>query len=70
VAIANSSPGPIVLVAHTTLPGVEVHIDHAQVEAGGHAVITIHAGNSTASGSVEVAVQPTGQIIAIKTTVE
>jgi len=70
VAISNSSPGPIALAARSNTPGVEVHIDQAQLKAGDHAKLTIHAGNGASSGSVQVEVQPTGQIITIKTTVQ
>lgn len=70
VAISNSSPGPITLVARSAVPGVEVRIDQAQVKAGDRAVLTIHAGDKASSGSVYVRVQPTGQIITIKATVQ
>ncbi|MGA1995095.1 MAG: hypothetical protein ABSH45_04880 [Bryobacteraceae bacterium] len=70
VAISNSSPGPVTLAARSTAPGVEVHIDQAQVKAGDRAVLTIHAGDSATSGSVQVEVKPTGQVITIKTTVQ
>jgi len=69
VTISNSSPGPITLAARSTTPGIEVHIDQPQVKASEHAVLTIHAADGATSGSVEVRVQPTGQLIAIKTTV-
>jgi len=70
VTVSNASPGPITLAARSATPGIEVHIDRPQVKASDHAVVTIHAGDSATSGSVEVRVQPTGQVITIKTTVQ
>ena len=70
VAISNSSPGPITLTARSSAPGVEVRIDQPQVKAGDRAVLTIHAGDKASSGSVYVRVQPTGQLLTIKATVQ
>ena len=70
VTISNSSPGPVTLAARAATPGIEVHIDQPEVKANDRAVLTIHAGKGAASGSVMVRVQPTGQIITIKTTIE
>ena len=70
VTISNGMPGPIVLVARTTAPEIEVRVDHSQVNAGEHAVVAIHAKPGAASGTVEIQVQPTGQILAVKTTVQ
>ena len=70
VTISNASPGPITLAARSIAPGIEVHIDHAEVKASDHAVLTIHAGDGAISGSIEVRVKPTGQVITIKTTVQ
>ncbi|MGP8246638.1 MAG: hypothetical protein ACLQVN_19225 [Bryobacteraceae bacterium] len=70
VTISNSSPGPVTLAARSTTPGIEVHIDQAQIKASDRAVVTIHAGDGATSGSVEVRVLPIGQVITVKTTVQ
>jgi hypothetical protein len=70
VTISNSSPGPITLTARSSTPGIEAHLDQAQVKAGEHAALTIHASSAALSGSIEVQVQPTGQVISIKTTIQ
>ena len=67
VTITNGAPGPMTLVVYGTPPaGVEATLDRAELKAGEKAVMKIRAGKDAKPGVINVTVQQTSQIIAVK----
>lgn len=67
VTITNGAPGPMTLVVYDAPPaGVEATLDRTELKAGEKAVLKIRAGKDAKPGVINVTVQQTNQVIAVK----
>jgi hypothetical protein len=69
VAITNSAPGLMKVSIAGAVPGVDAKLERGDIKPGDRVVLTLHAGDKAKSGSLQVVVAPTGQIIPIQITV-
>jgi hypothetical protein len=70
VTFTNAAPGLMSLSVQDVPGGVEASFDHAQLNAGGKAVLTVKAGKRPQAGTIAVKVAQTSETIAIALTVK
>jgi len=70
VTISNGAPGVMNVSLHGTVSGVEASLDNQTLQGGGKALLTLKAGETPRSGSLEIEVEPIGQMIGIHVTVK
>lgn len=69
ITITNTAPGPMTLALPANSSGIDAKLDKTHLEAGGKAVLKLHARESAVSGAVELMVEQTGQHLPIQVTV-
>jgi len=70
VTITNGMAGSITLAIVQQIPGIEAKLENPDVPAGGKGVLTVHAGEKPASGSIQLRVKPIGPPLSVKVTIE
>ncbi|HEX3879156.1 MAG TPA: hypothetical protein VHW24_19365 [Bryobacteraceae bacterium] len=70
ITIENQTQGSVTLSIPTKPTGVEATFDHATVNSGQKAVLTVKAGDAAANGSFTVMVAPFGKTMPIEVVVE
>ncbi len=70
VNITNTSPGTMNLQVTGKIAGVEATLDNPSPKGNEKAVLTLKAGEEAVSGTLQLVVMPTGQVIPIKVTVK
>jgi hypothetical protein len=66
VTFSNTAPGNMSVTVDTGLPGIEAKFDHGAMKVGDKTVLILHAGEKAASGTLNVRVEQTGELIPIK----
>lgn len=70
ISIANSAPGMMKVTISGKVAGVDAKLDHSEIKPGERVILTVHAGDDAKSGTFDVRVDPTGQVIPIHVTVQ
>jgi hypothetical protein len=70
VTISNTAPGPMSLALSGAPPGVDVKLDHMNLNAGEKAVLSLRAGTDAKPGVLSIRVEQTNQIIPISITIK
>jgi hypothetical protein len=70
VTITNGAPGAMTLLVRTPIPGIETKFDKSTLQSSEKAVLTMTAGAAALSGSLDVQVDPIGQILPIQVSVK
>jgi hypothetical protein len=66
VIISNGATGAVSLTVMGVPPGVDAKLDHADVGAGGKAILTLRASARTRPGVISLRVEQTNQVIPIQ----
>jgi hypothetical protein len=69
VTITNSAPGVMNISLVGSVPGVDVKLDRAILNAGEKAVLTLRAGDNAQPGVLSIRVEQTNQVIPIQVTI-
>jgi hypothetical protein len=70
VTITNGAPGAMTLLIRTPIPGIATRLDKSALQSGEKAVLTMTANAAAVSGSLEVQVEPIGQVLPIQVSVK
>ncbi|HLH17143.1 MAG TPA: hypothetical protein VKX45_07975 [Bryobacteraceae bacterium] len=70
VAFRNGARGLVNLSIESRPAGIEAALDHAQVEAGGKAVLSVKAREGAKGGTISVRILPTLEVIPIAVTIQ
>jgi len=70
VTFTNAAQGPMSISLIGALPGIDVKLDHMNMNAGEKAVLTLKAAATAKSGVLSVRVDQTNQVIPIQVTIE
>jgi hypothetical protein len=70
VLIANGAPGSMKLAIAQPVKGVEAELAREELKAGEKVALTLRAGSEPASGTIQIRVEPTNEIIPIRVVVK
>jgi hypothetical protein len=70
VTITNSAPGVMNISLVGSVPGVDVKLDRATLNAGEKAVLTLRAGDRAKPGVLNIRVEQTNQVIPIQVVIK
>ncbi|HYW48625.1 MAG TPA: hypothetical protein VE959_37520 [Bryobacteraceae bacterium] len=70
VTIANTAPGIMSVTILGEIPGVEAKLDHSTLQIGDKTVLSLRAKDGAQAGLLNIKVDQTGEIIAIKVDVQ
>ena len=70
IAITNAAPGPMKLLLPQNRNGIEFKLEKETVESGATVVLHLRAGESAASGLVNLEVEQTGQQLPLQITID
>ena len=69
VAISNGAPGTMTVSIRTKLPGIEASLDKSSLQMNEKAILTIKATAAARPGSLELQIDPIGQVLPVQVAV-
>src|SRR5262249_6638025 len=69
VSISNAAPGTMTVSIRTKLPGIEASLDKSSIPMKEKAILTIKATPAARPGSLELQIDPIGQVLPVQVAV-